>query len=1610
MITPDLGTVLSCSSFCTTFPRPIAREVMRDALMNQIDDLFLDGISLIRLDGKVDIGKTRFLCQFVARHPDQTISTFIRAESWYLHHPSFLYADVASQMFWALHGTEPPENFNREERAIRTMSFDLQRKAKKLNQLFYFVIDGVENIASGPEQQLLPCLLRLLPMEYSQFRFLTSGDASWVPFSTLPQAQRKTLTVTGFSFLETSCYLDGLGLDLKQVEEIYRNCGRGIPGLLASARRSLESGLKANDLIDKLSEELQQSFSIEWASQAVRDSTGERVLAILAHDNNPHSVRDLTEILGISSDSLIELLKPCTFLEIPPDPGPVLYVSESFRRFAAKQLVHLEESTWNTLAEHYSTASLDKKSDLLPRYFQQAGRAHELLTLLSAKAFTRIAEQSESLLPVQQRSDLGFTTALELKRYDEMLRFQLQSAVAADISQFRFSELEVIARLSLDDYPTALALAKSASLKRTRLELMAAIARAQKEKGLTPEPTLTQAVETLVQQIEPRELGDELVKVASDLMFIRAELALSLVSRLAPNVTDNKDVDRALLRMATVAAHHSHADAGMSAALEDIQSRISSTKTRTFARTLSLLLRNLSPADILKQVRSIENAGDQLFLLREWCARCKNPESAAAVVDYAVHLAIRTTEYLPSASDLKAFSEPIPRLSSTDDIASLITSLDLQKEAAKNVGPTQEYVSWQLLLAQAEQRISALRAGQRLFEIYEHVSEIIELDVKVVCLGLIVAAVPRIDPSGVFEDTTTIAAISEEEFVGAYKMLLGATADHYKLSKPIIEAVASSRPDLALDVIQQINYEKRQDAALDDLVEHLTDCDPLQISIQTLFGLLGRWHDPEEEDRALDKILTATAGIDEQTMLLEQWPSISGIIERSFKVQSCFLRCRIFNHVLMILNKASHRTHDLYPKVVSQLRLAWIAITDPEAKLCAGYLTARRIADHDRDLALEFLRLTDEEKRGYTDLSNSTYICSLRLVIRAFSGLLPRNLDRQSDLSRLTTLIEKVPSPIPKIYLWTDLVLRIDSKRRGEATRDIVLGKILPLLETVKERCVDEWFRASSIAAPALYRFSPAVATQHLKGLPIPSKDTAYDNVLRYLTTGVPSTEPFKSSGANYNLGYDRCVEVLTVAENIDIDFLVYRYIAIVVKAARWDHNRFAPSQQQKNELARTIRELSANKFPSRRGIRHEGFAILAEAQANTLLREKGANWDNIIKRARALTNEADRAFVLMHIAEVIHSGRYDEKRALLEEAHQVSLAIPAALDRVERLNILAEIQSQHNPVQAKAIVKEAAETLRGKSEDRADELCRNVVDLAYQIDPEFASSLTSILDNDRGRRIARSRLAYQKAKECWSKDDEEDSPDSAFDLERMGQVAWDLLGSVNADRLQLKGFKECVEVLRRIHGTPLKAQFAIFSWALENLIRRRAAAEEAGPLLRGVFESLLTGSEVAAVLISRAAGSSVSFSHVQERVSDSVLIRAGQREQALDHLVAWLSDKPGELLYICDPYFGRTELEVVKLVMNIKPELRVRILTSRRKQEQDVGNPSLELEEAYRRYWRQNFSEQAPNDCEVIVIGDNSGALPIHDRWWLVGKAGLRMGTSFNQLGVNKDSEISSF
>ena len=111
------------------------------------------------------------------------------------------------------------------------------------------------------------------------------------------------------------------------------------------------------------------------------------------------------------------------------------------------------------------------------------------------------------------------------------------------------------------------------------------------------------------------------------------------------------------------------------------------------------------------------------------------------------------------------------------------------------------------------------------------------------------------------------------------------------------------------------------------------------------------------------------------------------------------------------------------------------------------------------------------------------------------------------------------------------------------------------------------------------------------------------------------------------------------------------------------------------------------------------------------------------------------------------------------------------------------------------------------------------------------------------------------------------------------------------------------------------------------------------------------------------------------------------------------------EHITIVDPYFGPDDLWTVRLVMEVNPDVVVRIVT-RRPPKESVGE--VEGSQTYDAAWR-SLCDQTPPQTEIIRVGlVQSAKVPFHDRWIITKGSGIRLGSSINSIG-NRLSEISA-
>jgi hypothetical protein len=322
-------------------------------------------------------------------------------------------------------------------------------------------------------------------------------------------------------------------------------------------------------------------------------------------------------------------------------------------------------------------------------------------------------------------------------------------------------------------------------------------------------------------------------------------------------------------------------------------------------------------------------------------------------------------------------------------------------------------------------------------------------------------------------------------------------------------------------------------------------------------------------------------------------------------------------------------------------------------------------------------------------------------------------------------------------------------------------------------------------------------------------------------------------------------------------------------------------------------------------------------------------------------------------------------------------------------------------------LITDAMQSIKHDDSDDAANSRRHLVDFAYQMDPDLATSLASALDDDEARRSARESLAYQKLKTQLREANEPTDTEVDRDHADYSNAAWDLLGHLNAGRVEPRDVSETLKFVRLAGELSLNESFPMLSWVIQNAITKRAHADEAKRLLRDMFEATMSASEMSAALVSRASGKSSNLSSAfSTKRDDSLIIRAEQRDKAIDYVRTWLRTNAHEYLTICDPYFGPKDLEILQLVLSSVPNLHVTIVTSRKQQEQE--KVEWPWDEYYAKYWRKHFSDQAPPKTEIVVVGGRTGDLPIHDRWWVTKNKGLRFGSSFSGLGKSRDSEVS--
>jgi hypothetical protein len=597
-------------------------------------------------------------------------------------------------------------------------------------------------------------------------------------------------------------------------------------------------------------------FDYEWTKVQGENQIQLDILTIIAHHYRKHCVADFARILHTSEETIRASVAPLDFVHVDPQTAELSFISHIFATFAAEKLIREKPRANDLVIEDLLE---NKDSDLalsqLPTYLQEVGRLEDLLDFLSPERLDRMVEHFQSLTPLKQKADMGVNTALKLNREGDLARFSMQKSAISELDGANIWTSELEARMALNDYDSAMALAHSTPLKEEKLHLLAIIAKGKHQQGLSPEPEVIEEIGQLYTDIDPNSLGEIAVDIVADLLYSRPDLAVDLIEKWSGTDVEEDALDRAFAKLSFEAVQASRDISRGIDTAESMRSRIKDPTLRRFSVAVAILLCEYSAEKVIAKVEKIDSAHDRLYLLRQWSDFNRNRTDTYSVVDYALTLAIKTSTYSPTARVLRQLASPVPSIAELRNSKQLVGRFDSLKDAAERLGPTKDYVRLQLLLATAESKYYFESAENRPIELYFYVDQISDIVTKAECLAHLCGSLEDVDPEHHLETNHSLHSAVTNDLNSSIASLLTTTAEHYHVCRGIIRALARTKCDAALCVVKSINTEDRRDRALAEIVRAIVETPPAQSQFPILPGVLDSFADSYWRDKSLATVI-----------------------------------------------------------------------------------------------------------------------------------------------------------------------------------------------------------------------------------------------------------------------------------------------------------------------------------------------------------------------------------------------------------------------------------------------------------------------------------------------------------------------------------------------------------------------------------------------------------------------------------------------------------------------------------------------------------------------------------------------------------------------------------
>lgn len=1591
-------------------PNKISNEIVRDNIILTIEGI-LNNNDIILITGEGGIGKTTFLNQFASHNKNNTIISFIKPINSFSSNIDIIIEDLICQIYFYLYQTEYTYQFPSNIETLKKLFTGLIRKTNR-NKVFYVIIDGLEDIEEKNTYQLVS-LFEIFPIGYN-IKFIFSEFNEKIkntfikPIINTNKIKLNEYPFTPFSIEETKRYFQNIEIEYSEIVNINKICN-SLPGNIELIKNLIDNGQTFEDIwnnVDIFTDLLRK----EWDKIDLTNNLIINILSIIAFEDREYTVEEVSKILNETPDAILNIINSLNVLFI--NNNHIEYNSKPMKVYAIKLLdrfkIKCEEIILAYLLNNYE--DIDSLIELPKRLDRNKDYA-EVLKILSEENFNRIIDQKQSLVFVENQTELGITAAFNLKKYPDLFKLCLQKSIISEVGKSFILETEIESKIELGNYSEAFELALESTLKEEQFKYLVFIAKKRSENSLPIDDLLNDKIETLYSQIEFNYFKDNevLIEICSNLMYSFPKLAIELFEKVSGTQDiENSDIGFAQLVILLRKLNSNNSDENET--IKSVSSKIKDPNIKNLANAFSYMFGDKNPIDFITKIKHIDSTNEKLNLAKIYIEENPKSEDIHVVIDYVLSLLLLQSVDSPiNASILEEITKPIPYIKSPTISKQLISKIEPFIPISKEKGPTIKHILFQLNLASNEIINNSGEAKSRYFEIAVEIDNIADLGIRTEALSAFFRSIKCFDNKSILENEFSFETESFDKLTKNFDELLNESAYHNKITKNIISNIAFVLPNEAITFCSKINTLSRRNSSIKNALNSYLKNDLENISISFIDIFYNNINDNPVKNKAcisiLDKFLDKDSS--QQTRPKKITKYINEIKEFYSNINKCYAYCisiKLCSHIdtgQILLSELNEEIYNF-----------WSSLEDIHEKIEFGFKFSSVYLKYNREIAQKYHDNSVNERDQFEFYGHNTidqYLNTIRLTIKSYHGLFNAESHTLADCEKLITYIQYLPSKIEQTRLLAELAIRVFSKSDREIFNLIVEKHILDFISMLfgnstnhsKSEKTDLFLSIGLV----IFLYNNDLFEEYTTKLESQFSEFCFDSICDYL---IHKRIPFDSYDTNSDeeikMDYSEALTVIKILHKINTDNIIDKRLNDIRIAAK--RNCFP--KENIVDISNKIKILIDIKLPDPMNIQHNGYKILANAYLLQINKVKiPTEWNNLIVNAETISNQSDRALVICLISKLAPQSVLGISRhEMLQKALESISKIKSYVARVERYSDIKSIMKEINPDNCKIVLKKAIEESVFENNFELFTSQNSIIDFAHEMDPSFADSLIKIIDDDPARRPLAERLKKKVKTLTFDKRlIENDELPENYEVSELNHACGIFIQKLNSKRVQNRKLEVTADWLKIAKRMPYSETFTIYLAYISNANSRFHGKTNAKLNLQPIFDNLIRSIQIIRILTKRKRKNQdlARDIHINNYSDTNILVTEGTEPEALQFILNWVRENSDDYLLICDPYFTSEELSFIKDIHFSKSDIEFTILAEH---ESDI---ELDLKKKYIDKWK-SICDQPPPSIRIIIVSSKVGGKiisPNHDRWYISKNGGLRMGTSLNGL-ASRNSEIS--